>query len=102
MFEPPEAYPVISPRNWLAVASTTAGFGKEQFDLFEATQGPSRVSRTEIEDTFAEGWVIGVRRDGRAMKFDPKVINFRNGGPKAWFVVRQENGRVGRITRYTD
>ncbi|MBA4190908.1 MAG: hypothetical protein C0467_23210 [Planctomycetaceae bacterium] len=37
LFEPAESYtPAIFPRSWLAIASTTAGFGKEQFDCYEA------------------------------------------------------------------
>ncbi len=35
LFEPQEAYsPAVYPRNWLAVASTTAGFGREDVDLY--------------------------------------------------------------------
>jgi hypothetical protein len=45
LFEPAERYtPDLYPRNWLAVASTAAGFGRERFDLYESLrefQGPA-------------------------------------------------------------
>jgi len=51
-------------------------------------QGPRRVSRKEIEDAFAEGWVVERIEPSRyEVRPDPKDISFSNGGPKAWFVV---------------
>jgi len=51
-------------------------------------EGPRRVSRKEIEDTFAEGWVIESIEPSRyEVRPDPKDISFSDGGPKAWFVV---------------
>jgi len=51
-------------------------------------QGPRRVTRKEIEDAFAEGWVIESIEPSRyEVRPDPKNISFREGGPKAWFVV---------------
>ena len=39
LFEPAEKYmPDIFPRNWLAVASTTAAFGQEKVDFFKSVQ----------------------------------------------------------------
>ena len=39
LFEPAEKYmPDLYPRNWLAVASTTAGFGHEQVDFFKSIE----------------------------------------------------------------
>jgi len=52
------------------------------------TQGPRRVSRSEIEDAFAEGWkvesIVPTRFEVRP---DLKDFSFSEGGPRAWFVV---------------
>lgn len=51
-------------------------------------QGPRRVSRREIEESFAEGWVIESIEPSRyEVRPDPNDVSFNNGGPKAWFVV---------------
>ena len=57
-------------------------------DAEPGDQGPRRVSRKEIEDAFAEGWVIESIKPSRyEVRPDPKGSSFRDGGPKAWFVV---------------
>jgi cyclopropane fatty-acyl-phospholipid synthase-like methyltransferase len=57
-------------------------------DAEPGDQGPRRVSRTEIEDAFADGWVIeSVEPSRYEVRPDPNDISFRDGGPKAWFVV---------------
>ena len=52
------------------------------------TQGPRRVSRTDIQVAFADGWVVESiepsQYEVRPVSNDEIVIN---GGPKAWFVV---------------
>lgn len=51
-------------------------------------QGPRRVSRKEIEDTFAKGWVVeSIEPSHYEVRPDPNDISFSEGGPKAWFVV---------------
>lgn len=56
-------------------------------------QGPRRVSRTEIEDAFAHGWVIeSVEPSRYEVRPDPNDISFRDGGPKAWVVVARRTG----------
>lgn len=51
-------------------------------------QGPRRVSRKEIDETFAQGWVVGSVEDSRyEVRPDPNDVSFSEGGPKAWFVV---------------
>lgn len=51
-------------------------------------QGPRRVSKREIEDAFAEGWVIeSVEPSRYEVRPDPNDSSFQDGGPKAWFVV---------------
>jgi SAM-dependent methyltransferase len=51
-------------------------------------QGPRRVSRPEIEDTFAAGWVVESIDPCRfEVRPDPTDIQFSEGGPRAWFVV---------------
>jgi hypothetical protein len=51
-------------------------------------QGSRRVSRKEIEDTFAEGRVVeSVEPSRYEVRPDPNDISFSDGGPKAWFVV---------------
>lgn len=52
------------------------------------TQGPRRVSRREIEDTFGEGWTVeSIERSRFEIRPDLKEFSFTPGGPKAWFVV---------------
>ncbi|MBI2806243.1 MAG: hypothetical protein HYX68_14780 [Planctomycetes bacterium] len=56
-------------------------------------QGPRRVSRREIEDAFAEGWVVESIEPSRfEVRPDLKDISFSEGGPKAWFVVVRRAG----------
>ena len=53
-------------------------------------QGPRRVTRKEIEDAFAEGWVVESIEPSRyEVRPDLKDLSFSEGGPKAWFVVVQ-------------
>ena len=48
------------------------------------TQGPRRVSRKEIEDTFADGWAIESIEPSRyEVRPDPNDLSFSDGGPKA-------------------
>lgn len=57
-------------------------------DAEPGNQGPRRVSRKEIVNAFAEGWVIeSVEPSRYEVRPDPKDISFSDGGPKAWFVV---------------
>ena len=57
-------------------------------DAEPGDQGPRRVSRKEIEDAFAEGWVVESIEPSRyEVRPDPNDTSFRDGGPKAWFVV---------------
>lgn len=53
--------------------------------------GPRRVSRGEMEATFADGWQIEAIQPSRfEVRPDLKDISFSSGGPKAWFVVVQK------------
>lgn len=62
-------------------------------DAEPGDQGPRRVSRKEIEDAFAGGWVIESVESARyEVRPDPKDTSFRDGGPKAWFVVVRKAG----------
>lgn len=62
-------------------------------DAEPGEQGPRRVSRNEIEDAFAEGWVVERIEPTRfEVRPDPNDISFSEGGPKAWFVVVQRTG----------
>jgi cyclopropane fatty-acyl-phospholipid synthase-like methyltransferase len=57
------------------------------------TQGPRRVSRTEIQDAFAEGWVIESIEPTRfEIRPDFKEMTFSAGGPKGWFLVVRRAG----------
>ena len=57
------------------------------------TQGPRRVSKKEIEDAFAQGWVIeSVEPTRFEVRPDLKDIKFSEGGPKAWLVVVRRLG----------
>ena len=56
-------------------------------------QGPRRVSKEEIEDAFAEGWKVESIEPSRyEVRPDPNDSSFRDGGPKAWFLVVRKAG----------
>jgi len=56
-------------------------------------KGPRRVSKKEIEDAFAEGWVIESIEPSRyEVRPDPNDRSFADGGPRAWFVVARRAG----------
>jgi hypothetical protein len=51
------------------------------------------VSKKEIEDAFAEGWVVESIKPTRfEVRPDPGDISFSEGGPKAWLVVVRRAG----------
>ena len=51
------------------------------------------MSRQEIKDTFAEGWVVEFIELSRyEVRPDLKDFNFSEGGPMAWFVVVRRIG----------
>jgi cyclopropane fatty-acyl-phospholipid synthase-like methyltransferase len=61
-------------------------------DAEPGEQGPRRVSRKEIEDAFAQGWVIESIEPSRyEVRPDPNDSGFQGGGPKAWFVVARRD-----------
>jgi cyclopropane fatty-acyl-phospholipid synthase-like methyltransferase len=50
--------------------------------------GPRRVSKKELHDAFAKGWIIESIEPTRAeVRPDLKDLHFSEGGPNAWFVV---------------
>jgi cyclopropane fatty-acyl-phospholipid synthase-like methyltransferase len=52
------------------------------------TQGPRRVSTTELHTAFAEGWSIeSIQPVHLEVRPDLKDFTFSEGGPKGWFVV---------------
>jgi len=52
------------------------------------TQGPRRVSKKELHDAFAQGWVIESIEPSRyEVRPDLKDLAFSEGGPKAWLAV---------------
>ena len=62
-------------------------------DAEPGEQGPRRVSRKEIEDAFADGWVVEAIEPSRyEVRPDPNGSGFRDGGPRAWFVVAKRAG----------
>ena len=62
-------------------------------DAEPGDQGPRRVSGKEIEDAFAEGWVVESIEPTRfEVRPDPNDISFSDGGPRAWFVVVRKAG----------
>lgn len=62
-------------------------------DAEPGTQGPRRVSRKEIEDAFADGWVVeSVEPSRYEVRPDPNDASFADGGPRAWFVVARRAG----------
>jgi cyclopropane fatty-acyl-phospholipid synthase-like methyltransferase len=61
-------------------------------DREPGTQGPRRVSKKELHDAFAQGWVIESIEPARyEVRPDLKDLTFSEGGPRAWFaVIRRE------------
>ena len=52
------------------------------------TQGPRRVSKKELHDAFANGWVVESVEPVRvAVRPDLKDFSFSQGGPRAWFAI---------------
>jgi cyclopropane fatty-acyl-phospholipid synthase-like methyltransferase len=52
------------------------------------TQGPRRVSKKELHDAFAQGWVIeSIEQSRYEVRPDLKDLAFSEGGPKAWLAV---------------
>ena len=61
-------------------------------------QGPRRVSRTEIEVAFAQGWAVESIEPTRfEVRPDSNDISFSRGGPKAWFVGVRRAGKVSEL-----
>ncbi len=57
------------------------------------TQGPRRVSKQELQDAFAHGWVIESIEPTRFQVVpDLKDMQFSEGGPRAWFAVVRRAG----------
>ena len=51
------------------------------------------MSRRELQDAFAEGWVIESIEPARfEVRPDLKDLTFSEGGPRAWFVVVRRAG----------
>jgi hypothetical protein len=65
LFEPAERYmPDLYPRNWLAVASTAAGFGRERVALYESLrdfQGPAWQHAAHQRYQHARGYTVEER-----------------------------------------
>ena len=62
-------------------------------DAEPGEQGPRRVSQSEIEDAFAEGWAVESIKPSRyEVRPDPNDTSFSEGGPRAWFVVVRRAG----------
>jgi cyclopropane fatty-acyl-phospholipid synthase-like methyltransferase len=57
------------------------------------TEGPRRVSRQELYDTFADGWEIETVQPARC-EIHPEFteVQFSEGGPKMWFAIIRRKG----------
>jgi cyclopropane fatty-acyl-phospholipid synthase-like methyltransferase len=62
-------------------------------DQEPGTEGPRRVSRQELYDTFADGWEVE-SVESVQIEVNPKFteVKFSEGGPKAWFAVVRRTG----------
>jgi cyclopropane fatty-acyl-phospholipid synthase-like methyltransferase len=60
-------------------------------------EGPRRVSRQELYDAFADGWVVESIQPVRC-EIHPEFteVTFSEGGPKMWFAVIRRQGRITR------
>ncbi len=62
-------------------------------DAEPGTQGPRRVSRRELDEAFAPGWVVeSVQASRFEIRPDFKQFTFSEGGPKAWFATIRREG----------
>ncbi len=62
-------------------------------DAEPGTQGPRRVSKEELHDAFARGWVVESIEPSRyEVRPDLKDLAFSAGGPRAWFAVVRREG----------
>jgi SAM-dependent methyltransferase len=62
-------------------------------DAEPGDRGPRRVTRREIEDAFAQRWVIESVEPARfEVRPDPNDTSFSDGGPRAWRVVARRTG----------
>ncbi len=60
-------------------------------DAEPGDQGPRRLSKREIADAFSNDWVVESIEPSRyEVRPDPKDSSFRDGGPRAWFVVARK------------
>ncbi len=60
-------------------------------DAEPGDQGPRRLSKREIADAFSNDWVVESIEPSRyEVRNDPKDSSFRDGGPRAWFVVARK------------
>jgi SAM-dependent methyltransferase len=61
------------------------------------TEGPRRVSRQELYDTFADGWKVESVEPAQ-FEVNPEFteMKFSEGGPKAWFAVVRRQGSTLR------
>jgi SAM-dependent methyltransferase len=57
------------------------------------TEGPRRVSRQDLYDTFADGWKVeSAERAQCDVRPDFTGVKFSEGGPKVWFAVIRRQG----------
>ena len=79
---------------WLQSSSRAVGctcFSDDE----PGTQGPRRVSSEEIHDAFAHRWKVEkIERSRYEVRPDPNDVSFKDGGPKAWFVVAKRLGSL--------
>jgi 2-polyprenyl-3-methyl-5-hydroxy-6-metoxy-1,4-benzoquinol methylase len=62
-------------------------------DQEPGTLGPRRVSRNELHDAFAKGWIMESIQASRIEVIpDVKDMTLSEGGPKAWFAVVRREG----------
>jgi SAM-dependent methyltransferase len=70
-------------------------------DAEPGDEGPRRVSRQELYESFADGWEVESVQPVQ-IDINPAFteVQFSAGGPKAWFAIirRKRSGRTGRTT----
>jgi SAM-dependent methyltransferase len=69
-------------------------------DQEPGTEGPRRVSRQELYDTFADGWDVESIQPTRCeIHPDFTEAQFSEGGPKMWFAIIRRQGLVSHGRR---
>ena len=75
------------------LAAVVKPAGRVFLMCFSDEEGPRRISRQKLYDTFADGWEVESVQPAR-VEVNPEFteVTFSEGGPKAWFAIVRRKG----------